>query len=683
MTLERSPEKQKALQVALAQIEKQFGKGAIMKMDGTQTEKMEVISTGSLGLDMALGVGGLPKGRIIEIYGPESSGKTTLTLHAVANCQKEGGVCAFVDAEHALDIVYAQKLGVQVNELIVSQPDNGEQALEIVDSLINSGAVDLIVVDSVAALTPKAEIEGDMGDSHMGLQARLMSQALRKITGKAKQMNCTVVFINQIRSKIGVMFGCFHYDARVLLSNGKTEKIGKIVNNKMEVEVMCYNDSTQQIEAKPIQNWYVNGKAKKFYNMLVKKGRSSGISNVPIADDHLIPTPFGEKRFSDLSVGDTIYVRGLSYLSKDQLSVAVGSILGDGSLRTKNGINASLRIGHGAKQTEYAKWKQNIFNKEFISSVSVGKKNQYYFETKKTQELIKFKNHKKNKMISFINEEIIENINPLSLAIWYLDDGTFSGSYEKWGNGNSSISCKSLSETDKKIISEKLKDFDLSVSFDKKGMVFNSENTFKFHSLIQKYVPTCMEYKIHPKLRGCEKYIFDNTNSPVQSLDETTILEIKEKPSNRKTLKFDIEVLDNHNYFVDDILVHNSPETTTGGNALKYYATIRLDIRRTGSIKKGDDVVGNETTVKVVKNKVSPPFKKADFEISFGSGISKVGEIIDLAVTFNIVEKSGAWYSYKGAKIGQGRENVKEFLLQNPTTSDEIEALVREKVASA
>ena len=326
----QNPEKQKALQAAIAAIEKNFGKGSIMKFDTDVVEPVEVISTGSLQLDKALGVGGLPCGRIIEIYGPESSGKTTLTLHAIANCQKNGGTCAFIDAEHALDIGYAQKLGVNVSELLISQPDTGEQGLEIMDQLVNSGAVDLIIVDSVAALTPKAEIEGDMGDSHMGLQARLMSQALRKVTATAKKTNCTVIFINQLRMKIGVMFG--------------------------------------------------------------------------------------------------------------------------------------------------------------------------------------------------------------------------------------------------------------------------------------------------------------------------------------------------------------SPETTTGGNALKFYASVRLDIRRTGTIKKGDEAIGNETKVKVVKNKVSPPFKEVSFDIMFGSGINKEGEIIDLAVAKGILDKSGAWYSYNGEKIGQGRDNVREFLRTNPDLAKTIEDQIIAKV---
>jgi recombination protein RecA len=322
-------EKAKALQAALSQIEKQFGKGSIMRLgEGEVVEDIQVVSTGSLGLDIALGVGGLPRGRVVEIYGPESSGKTTLTLQVIAEMQKQAGVCAFIDAEHALDVQYAQKLGVNLQELLISQPDTGEQALEIVDALVRSGSVDLIVIDSVAALTPKAELEGEMGDSLPGLQARLMSQALRKLTATVKKTNTMVIFINQIRMKIGVMFG--------------------------------------------------------------------------------------------------------------------------------------------------------------------------------------------------------------------------------------------------------------------------------------------------------------------------------------------------------------NPETTTGGNALKFYASVRLDIRRTGSIKKGDEVIGSETKVKVVKNKVSPPFKTAEFDILYGEGISREGEIIDMGVDAKILDKSGAWYAYNGEKIGQGKDNAREFLRENADLAAEIENKVRE-----
>ncbi len=322
--------KRKALTSALSQIEKQFGKGAIMRMGDRVNEAIDVVSTGSLGLDIALGVGGLPRGRVVEIYGPESSGKTTMTLQVIAACQRTGGTAAFIDAEHALDPTYAEKLGVKVDDLLVSQPDTGEQALEIVDMLVRSGAVDMVVIDSVAALTPKAEIEGEMGDSHVGLHARLMSQALRKLTANIKKSGTLVVFINQIRMKIGVMFG--------------------------------------------------------------------------------------------------------------------------------------------------------------------------------------------------------------------------------------------------------------------------------------------------------------------------------------------------------------SPETTTGGNALKFYASVRLDIRRIGAVKRGDEIIGSETRVKVVKNKVAPPFRKCEFEILYGEGTSREGEIIELGVTENLIDKSGAWYSYKGDRIGQGKDNVRQFLREHPEMTNEIDQELRSRL---
>ncbi|WP_422377070.1 recombinase RecA [Roseibium sp.] len=321
-------DKTKALDAALSQIERAFGKGSIMKMGQGQAVEIQAVSTGSLGLDIALGIGGLPRGRIVEIYGPESSGKTTLALHTVAEAQKNGGICAFVDAEHALDPIYARKLGVDIDNLLISQPDAGEQALEIADTLVRSGAIDVLVIDSVAALTPKAELEGEMGDSLPGMQARLMSQALRKLTASISKSNCMVIFINQIRMKIGVMFG--------------------------------------------------------------------------------------------------------------------------------------------------------------------------------------------------------------------------------------------------------------------------------------------------------------------------------------------------------------SPETTTGGNALKFYASVRLDIRRIGSIKDRDEVVGNQTRVKVVKNKLAPPFRQVEFDIVYGEGVSKTGELIDLGVKGNIVEKSGAWFSYNSQRLGQGRENAKQFLRDNPEVADEIELAIRQ-----
>src|SRR5437667_5973597 len=265
------PDREKALELAMAQIEKNHGKGSVMRLGDEVRAPISVIPTGSIALDAALGIGGLPRGRVAEIYGPESSSKTTVALHAVANAQAAGGVAAFIDAEHALDPEYARALGVDTDALLVSQPDTGEQALEIMDMLIRSGALDIIVVDSVAALVPRAEIEGEMGDSHVGLQARLMSQALRKITGALSTSGTTAIFINQLREKIGVMFGCFSYSTRVTLADGTQEKIGKIVNQRMDVEVLSYDPETDRMVPRRIVNWFNNGKAEKFLQFSVAK----------------------------------------------------------------------------------------------------------------------------------------------------------------------------------------------------------------------------------------------------------------------------------------------------------------------------------------------------------------------------------------------------------------------------
>src|SRR5256714_2983647 len=271
-----APDREKALDAALAQIERQFGKGSVMRLGDETRAPIEVIPTGAISLDVALGIGGLPRGRVVEIYGPESSGKTTVALHAVANAQKAGGIAAFIDAEHALDPEYAKALGVDTDALLVSQPDTGEQALEIADMLIRSGALDILVIDSVAALVPRAEIEGEMGDSHVGLQARLMSQALRKLAGALNNAGTTAIFINQLREKVGVMFGCLSYNTRVTLADGTQEKIGKIVNQKLPVEVLSYDPEVGRIVPKKVVNWFDNGVAEQFLEVTVARPGGHG-----------------------------------------------------------------------------------------------------------------------------------------------------------------------------------------------------------------------------------------------------------------------------------------------------------------------------------------------------------------------------------------------------------------------
>jgi RecA/RadA recombinase len=465
-----------ALELAILQIERQFGKGSVMRLGARgPLEEIAVIPTGALTLDAALGIGGLPRGRVVEIYGPESSGKTTLALHSVAEAQRLGGIAAFIDAEHALDPIYARNLGVNTDELLISQPDTGEQALEIAEALVRSNAVDVIVIDSVAALVPRAELDGDMGDSLPGLQARLMSQALRKLTAAIARSGGVVIFINQIREKIGVMFGCFSGDTPIVLADGTTERIGAVVEQRLAADVLSYDPETGNIKPCRIVDWFDNGVAEEFLHIDVVRpgGRHH---RVVVTDNHLIFTPGGPVKALDLAVGDTVLVYD------DATKCAV----------------------------------------------------------------------------------------PGSIAM------------------------------------------------------------------------------------------------------------IDLRPAADGEHRFDLEIEGHHTYLADGVVVHNSPETTTGGRALKFYASIRLDIRRQDAIKVGTESIGVRTKVKVVKNKLAPPFREAEFDVLYGEGISKSGTVLDAAVEQSLVEKSGTWYTFKNERIGQGRENAKKWLQENPTALADLEAKVRE-----
>src|ERR671919_1398557 len=342
-------EREKMLDLALQQIEKAHGKGAVMRLgEHAGVNGIGVIPTGSLALDVALGIGGIPRGRIVEVYGPESSGKTTVALHAIAEAQKKGGQAAFIDAEHALDPIYARALGVNIEELLVSQPDNGEQALEIADMLVRSGALDLVVIDSVAALVPRAEIEGEMGDSHVGLQARLMSQAMRKLAGSLSRFETTAMFINQLREKIGVMFGCFSYGTRVTLADGSQEKIGKIVNQRLPVEVLSYNFDSGEVAPRKVVNWFDNGRTEGFIQFTVAKPRGNGRAQFACTPNHKIRTPAGWKEAQELRAGDRVLEAVPHRLSDLQWQAILGGLMGDGALsRNQNGFAARYRFGHG------------------------------------------------------------------------------------------------------------------------------------------------------------------------------------------------------------------------------------------------------------------------------------------------------------------------------------------------
>jgi recombination protein RecA len=691
---ERAGDRDKALEVALLQIERQFGRGSVMRLGEETRVPVEVIPTGSIALDVALGLGGLPRGRIVEIYGPESSGKTTLALHALANAQKAGGIAAFIDAEHALDPDYAKKLGCDTDALLVSQPDTGEQALEIADMLIRSGAIDIVVIDSVAALVPKAEIEGEMGDSHVGLQARLMSQALRKITGALNQTKTTAIFINQLREKVGVMFGCMAYTTRVTLADGTQEKIGKIVNQRMDVEVLSYDPETDRMVPRRIVNWFNNGKAEKFLQFSVAKSGKNGLAQFAATENHLIRTPGGWHQAGELIRGDSVLIVEQQRVGEQQFQLILGSLMGDGSLspnrRDRSGTR--FRMGHGAEQEAYLDWKASLLG-NIPHARTVNAKGAVFAdftplpELRELHEAVYFGDGKKH-----LSWDYLKSLTPLALAVWYMDDGNFilrsKGVQERTagGTGRIEICVEAMSPGSRERLARYLRDtHGLQVKLMDRGarkvsvLQFSTAASEKFQKLVAPYVHPSMEYKLLPRFRG-EFDVKPEFMPPTPRLIPARILDIHVKPPTRSMNRFDIEVEGSHNYFVDGVMVHNSPETTSGGKALKFYASVRLDIRRIETLKDGTDAVGNRTRVKVVKNKMSPPFKVAEFDILYGTGISREGSLIDLGVEQGIVRKSGAWYTYEGDQLGQGKENARNFLRDNPDLANEIEKRIKEKL---
>jgi len=678
----------------MAQIEKAHGKGAVMRLGDEVRVPIDVIPTGSIALDIALGIGGLPRGRVVEIYGPESSGKTTVALHAVASAQKAGGIAAFIDAEHALDPDYAQKLGVDTDALLVSQPDTGEQALEIADMLIRSGAIDIIVIDSVAALVPRAEIEGEMGDSHVGLQARLMSQALRKLTGAISNSGTTAIFINQLREKIGVMFGCFAYDTRVTLADGSTEKIGKIVNQKLPVEVRTYDVELNQIVNRPVTNWFDNGVAERFLQFTVEKSGGNGRSQFAATDNHQIRTPGGWREAGELIAGDRVLANETARLSDQQWQVVLGGLMGDAhlapNLHDRHGVR--FRMGHGAKQVDYLDWKASLFG-NIGQSRTVNAKGAAFVDLTPLSELgelrdvVYWGDGKKH-----LTDDYLKTLSPLALAVWFMDDGSFSerskGLQERTagGSGRVEFCVEAMSKASRVRLAEHLRDVhgvDSKVSIRGAAkmavLTMTTAGSNRFLELVAPYVHPSMDYKLLPRLRG-QFAVQPLFVEPSQVLMPARVLEVKIKPQTRSMHRFDIEVAGTHNYFVDGVMVHNSPETTTGGKALKFYASVRLDVRRIETLKDGTDAVGNRTRVKVVKNKLAPPFKQAEFDIIYGLGISREGGLIDMGVEHGFVRKAGAWYTYEGDQLGQGKENARSFLKDNPDLADELEKKIKEKL---
>jgi recombination protein RecA len=685
-----------ALQGALTQIERQFGKGTVMRMgdEGAQV-RVQAIPSGALSLDLALGIGGVPRGRIVEVFGPESSGKTTLLYHILAEAQRLGGVCAFIDAEHAMDPLYARNIGVDIDELLVSQPDYGEQALEIADMLVRSGAVDVVAVDSVAALTPRAELEGQMGDTTVGLQARMMSQAMRKLAGNLNRTSTLCIFTNQIREKVGVMFGCMHFDARVVLADGSTEKIGKIVNQRLPVEVMSMDPETGEIAPKRILEYYDNGETGDWLQFEVEAGGGSGRRKFACTPNHVIFTPEGERQAWEIEEGDEVLVATKQYaLSDDQLKLILGSLLGDGSLRHASQHNVAFRVGHGERQREYCEWKQAMLTPfaHRIGKTANGIGFGVGFDTIPMRQLSWLRDavYAADGRRT-VSDELIAQLDARAIAAWYCDDGTFGGHYKRWGHGKATICVAGLRQEDRERLAARCEELGMGrPTLSGVNLLFSGERARMFHARIAPYVHPSLAYKLHPEFRG--RFAWDAPQGDLRTdlASRTSLRPVgmrvlrkyrkpappaaHDRPSKRH--RYDLQIEGNHTYLVDHVVVHNSPETQPGGRALKFYASQRLDIRRIETLKEGTEAVGNRVRVKVVKNKVAPPFRQAEFDIEFGKGISTSGCLIDLGIEHNVITKSGSFFSYGDERLGQGRNNAKAFLDEHIEIAKEIEAKI-------
>ena len=607
---------------------------------------------------------------------------TTIALHAVASAQKAGGIAAFIDAEHALDPDYAKKLGVDTDALLVSQPDTGEQALEIADMLIRSGAIDVVVIDSVAALVPRAEIEGEMGDSHVGLQARLMSQALRKITGALSQTKTTAIFINQLREKVGVMFGCMSYATRVTLADGTQEKIGKIVNQRQDVEVLSYDPESGRIVPRRIVNWFNNGRTERFLQFTVAKSGGNGKAQFAATENHLVQTPGGWREAGELIPGDRVALAEPWRLSGQQMELILGALMGDGSLspnpRGRSGTR--FRMGHGAKQAAYLDWKVSLLG-NIGCTLSSNAKGAVFAdltplpELAELREAVYFGDGKKH-----LSWEYLKALTPFALAVWYMDDGCFTvrskGVQERTqgGTGRIEICVQAMSPGSRERLADYLRDtHQLDVRVVTRGsrsqaiLQFTTAASEKFQKLVAPYIHPSMEYKLLPRFRG--QFRVEPEFVPAEMrLVPARILDIHVKPPTRSMNRFDIEVEGSHNYFVDGVMVHNSPETTSGGRALKFYASVRLDVRRIETLKDGTEAVGSRTRIKVVKNKCLAEGTRV-FDPSTGV-TRRIEEIVDGRLPVHVVSTDKRGVLQAGEVVSwfdQGEQDVIGVKLRDGT----------------
>lgn len=675
------------LEKALAEINKRFGKDSVIVLGDKNPNKVNCIPTGSMQLDKILG-GGIAIGRVAEIYGVEGAGKTSLCLQVVAQCQKMGGNVAYVDVENAVDLNYAKTLGVDVKSLIFSQPSSAEQALDIVEALVKSNEVKLVVIDSVAALAPQAELDGEMGDATIGLQARLMGKALRKITAALNQSNCAAVFINQLRSNIG-SYGCLNGSTLVTFEDGTKRYISDVVKNKISGRVWSYNEKENKFELANIIDWHINGKvnsADDFIHIVADNIEPAKHGNhqtgITVTPNHLVMTESGWKEAKNVSLNDKLMTKYTSIINGTLADFLWGTFIGDSSIQKRTDTSANLGIRDNQNR-DYMEWKVSKINQYIpMKKKLTVRKNEYcYTGVNQSFELALIKEELGNR-----DPEVMlrNHYSDLGLAIWFMDDGGF------YKDRKVSISIKRFKNDIDKIHSIQ-NAFEEATGIpvrhtDAPIIAINKEYQSTFFNKICKYVPKCMEYKLPDEYKN--RYVdFELSSYEEVKSFYVKIREISKATPHmmRDTNKYDLTIEGNHNYMVGSkyagVIVHNSPDTTPGGRALKYAASQRIEMRKTTAIKEGPDVVGNMVKIKIVKNKISPPQQVVELPLIFGKGFSPEDEVFTLAVEFDIIHKSGAWMTTHDDQRFQGMANTKGYYLENPELLEELTRLVKDKLA--
>ena len=680
----------------------------LQMMDVTKIADVPRTPSGILSLDLALG-GGYPCGRIIEMFGPEGGGKTTVALHAMAEAQKRGGTTALVDVEHAYDPSYGTRVGIDHAKMLFSQPNSGEQALSTVDMLcdhLKKG--DVIVVDSVANLTPQAERDGEMGDTHVGLLARLMSQAMRKLTSKVSESGVTLIFINQIRHKIGVMYGCFHEDTPVIFVDGSQHSIREVVEQKLEGPLLSFNEEAGLFEPRKIINWFQNGAldtnaGEQWLTISTSSaGGPNGNMSFTCTPGHTVykcecsksassslelkKVPASELKLGDKLVSWCEVRLGLNSFYQD---ILYGTMLGDGCLRLRSVSTACLSLAN-QEQPDYLKWK--LTKLEGLNFTLAGNATRPRWDSSYTTELANLRRVFYSEDGSgFRGVPSMKELSPLSAAVWYMDDGCYSKSHRRGFISAKRFWPSRLDEVEslQKLLCSLIGCDTEGVVIDHtgKGLRINVAAFAQFSKKIAVYVPACMQYKLNPVDRN--RYVDFDTGDlekvqRIPYLVDVRQIAVGSTRKHRAKRKYDLQVEGNRNYLVGGshrgVVVHNSPETTPGGNALKFYASQRLDIRRIAKLKETDErnnPLGHMVRIKIVKNKVAPPFREAELEIYYGYGFLRAADLCLLGVAEGIITRSGTWYSLDGVNLGQGAEKTKHYLASNPDKMDMIEEKVR------